>query len=97
MGVLLSFLDLFDYCRNEAAVIRNSAVVGNIEDGNSCGVVDADDALGVLHADLILNRAGNCNVDNVIGLDGRTGLTDLFLVRQPAIVNDRTGSGYLTA
>ena len=97
MGVLLSFLDLFDYCRNEAAVIGNSAVVGNIEDGNSCGVVDADDALGVLHADLILNRAGNCNVDNVIGLDGRAGLTDLFLVRQPAIVNDRTGSGYLTA
>ena len=65
--------------------------MGNIEDWNSSGVVDADDALGVLHADLILNRAGNCDVDDVIGLDGRAGLTDLFLVRQPAVVNDRTG------
>ena len=59
-------------------------------------MVNADDALGVLHADLILDRAGNCDVDDVIGLYGCAGLTDLILVGQPAVVNDRTGSGYMT-
>ena len=39
-------------------------------------MVDANYALGVLHTDLVLDRAGNCNIDDHVGLDGGAGLVE---------------------
>ena len=41
----------------------------------------------VLHADLILHGARDTDIDNVIGLDGSAGLTDLSLMRRPSHVH----------
>ena len=60
-------------------------------------MVDADDALGVLHADLILHGAGDGDVDDHVGLDGGAGLADLSIVRQKSVVDQGTGGGKLTA
>lgn len=42
-------------------------------------MVDADYALVVLHTDLVLDRAGNCNIDDHVGLEGGAGLADLHI------------------
>ena len=59
-------------------------------------MVDGDDAAGVLHADLILDRAGNCYIEDELRLDGGAALTDLLLMRQPAVVDKRTRGGKLS-
>ena len=60
-------------------------------------MIDADDALGVLHTDLILHGAGDGDVDDKLRLDARAGLTDLLIMGEPAVVHERTGRGDLSA
>ena len=65
-------LDVDDLC----AEVGHCAVVGDVKYRRGCVVVDADYALGVLHTDLVLDRAGNCNIDDHVGLNGGAGLAE---------------------
>lgn len=94
---LFALFDLGYYCGNNASVVADNTVIGDSKDGCVGIVVDADDAAAVLHADLILHGAGDADIDNVIGLDGSAGLTDLLLMRQPSHVHRGTRGRYLTA
>ena len=94
---LFALFDLGYYCGNNASVVADNTVIGDSKDGCVGIVVDADDAAAVLHADLILHGARDNDIDNVIGLDGSAGLTDLLLMRQPSHVHRGTRGRYLTA
>lgn len=58
-------------------------------------MIYANDAARVLHADLILNRAGYAHVYDACRLYGCARLADLLLVRQPALIHGWAGSGQL--
>ena len=70
--------------------IARDAVVGNLKDGRSGVLVHRNDALGILHARLVLNGAGDaqCHID--LRMYRLASLTNLVVRRQPAGVNDRT-------
>ena len=89
--------DLCDDGRQDGLEVGHCAVVGDVKDRRGCVVVDADDAFGVLHADLILHGAGDGDVDDHVGLDGGAGLADLSIVRQKSVVDQGAGGGKLTA
>ena len=48
--------DLLDQGRYQRPVVGHRAVVGDVENRSALGMVDADDAAGFLHADLVLDR-----------------------------------------
>lgn len=68
--------DLCDDCGENGLEVGHCAVVGDVKYRRGCVVVDADYALGVLHTDLILDRAGNGDIDDHVGLDGGAGLAE---------------------
>src|SRR5918992_306292 len=55
------------------------------------GLVDRDDVLGALHADLVLDRARDPRREVELRRDRLAGLADLRRVRVPAGIDDRTG------
>ena len=97
LGSGLSPLYLLHQSGDDAAVIGNCTVMGDVKDGSALGVVDGDDAAGILHAHLILDGTGNGDVEDVLGLDGGAALADLLFMGQPAVVHQRTGGGQLAA
>ena len=54
-------------------------------------LVDGDDGLGALHADQVLDGAGDADGDVDLGRDGLAGTADLPLHGEPAVVADGTG------
>lgn len=79
------------YGRDKGLEVCHCTVVGYIEDRRGGGLVDADDALGIAHAYLVLYGAGYCGVDYQLGLHRSAGLTDLLGMGQHTSVNKRTG------
>ena len=96
-GSSLGGLDLLDEFGNDLVQIADDAVSGNVEDGGVLVLVDGDDVLGVLHTGNVLDgtRDAQGNVD--AGMHGLTGLADLVVSRQPALIGDGTGSTDNTA
>src|SRR5262245_1004791 len=79
-----SCLDGLDDRRNDLEEIADDAVVGHFEDGRVGILVDRDDGAGALHADEVLDRAGDAEREIKLGRDGLPRAADLTLHRQPA-------------
>ena len=69
--------------------IADDAEVGEVEDRRVRVLVDRDDRAGVLHADLVLDRAGDPERDVELRRDRLPGLADLRRIRVPPCVDDR--------
>src|SRR3954471_11105811 len=64
--------------------VPDDAEVGELEDRRVRVLVDRDDVLGVLHADLVLDRAGDAGRQVQLRRDRLAGLADLGGVGIPA-------------
>src|SRR3954463_16469925 len=71
--------------------IAHDAEVGELEDRGVRVLVDRHDVLGVLHADLVLDRAGDARGQVQLRRDGLARLADLRGVGVPAGVDHRAG------
>src|SRR5207248_9448937 len=71
--------------------IAHHAEVAELEDRRVRVFVDRDDRAGALHADLVLDGAGDAESDVELRRHGLAGLTDLRRIRVPARVDDRAG------
>src|SRR3954452_18496517 len=69
--------------------VSDHAEVGELEDRGVGVLVDGDDVLGALHADLVLDRAGDARGEVELGRDGLARLADLGGVGVPARVDHR--------
>src|SRR5690606_32124314 len=71
--------------------VSNDSVASHAEDRGLRILVDGNDVGDVLHAGEVLHRAGDAHGDvDLAGTDGFAGLADLPVLRQPAVVRDRT-------
>ena len=86
-----------DHRRHDLEQIADDAEVGDFEDRRVGILVDRDDGAGALHADQVLNRAGDAERQIQLRRDGLPGAADLPLHRQPAGVADRPRRGQLGA
>src|SRR4051794_40311102 len=77
--------------------ITNDAEVGELEDRGVRVLVDRHDVLGVLHADLVLDRARDARGQVQLRRDGLARLADLGGVGVPAGVDHRSGGRDRTA
>src|SRR5216684_7385287 len=68
--------------------VADDAQIGELEDRRVRVLVDRDDVLGVLHADLVLDRAGDAGREVQLRRDGLARLPDLSSVRVPAGVDN---------
>ena len=75
----------------------DDAVVGDLEDRRVGVLVDGDDGARALHADEVLDGAGDAERDVELRRHGLAGAADLALHRQPAVVADRPRRGELGA
>src|SRR3954449_730867 len=71
--------------------VAHDAQVGELEDRRVGVLVDRDDVLGALHADLVLDGAGDARREVQLRRDRLAGLADLRGVRVPAGVDHRAG------
>src|SRR3954447_6324112 len=71
--------------------VADDPEVGELEDRSVRVLVDRDDVLRVLHADLVLDRAGDPRGQVQLRRDGLARLADLRRVGVPAGVDDRAG------
>src|SRR5687767_9459818 len=77
--------------------VADDPEVAELEDRRVRVLVDRDDVLRGLHADLVLDRAGDAGREVELGRDGLAGLPDLARVREPAGVHHRAGRGHRSA
>src|SRR4051794_29797712 len=75
--------------------VAHDAEVGELEDRGVRVLVDRDDVLGALHADLVLDRARDAGREVQLRRHRLAGLADLARVREPAGVDHgpRRGDG----
>ena len=83
--------------RKDLVQVADDAEVGELEDRRVAVLVDRDDGSGALHADLVLDRAGDADRDVELRRHRLPGLADLCRVRVPARVDDRARGGDGTA
>ena len=79
--------------RHDLVQVADDAEVGELEDRRVRVLVDRDDRARALHADLVLDRAGDADRDVELRRDGLAGLADLRRVRVPARVDDGARRG----
>ena len=75
--------------RNDLEQVADDAVVGDLENRRVGILVDRDDRVRALHADQVLDGAGDAEREVQLRRDGLPGAADLPLHRQPAGVADR--------
>ena len=90
----LGSLGSVDHHGQDLPQVAGDAVVGHFEDGSQRVLVDRDDQLGILHAGLVLDGAGDAQSDVDLRTDGLAGLTDLVVGGDPAGVDDGTGGAH---
>src|SRR3954471_9270304 len=73
--------------------VADDPEVGELEDRGVRVLVDRHDVLRGLHADLVLDRAGDARGEVELRRDGLARLADLRRVRVPAGVDHRAGGG----
>ena len=74
--------------RDDLVQVADDAEVAELEDRRVRVLVDRDDHVRALHADLVLDRAGDAERDVELRRHGLAGLADLRGVRVPACVDD---------
>src|SRR5215203_5947580 len=77
--------------RDDLVEVAHDAEVGELEDRGVRVLVDRHDVLRGLHADLVLDRAGDAGRQVQLRRDGLARLADLGGVRVPAGVHHRAG------
>src|SRR5688500_5964020 len=90
-------LDRLGQLGNDLVQVAHDAEVGELEDRRVRVLVDRDDVLRRLHADLVLDRAGDSDREVELRRDGLARLADLAGVGEPARVDDRAGRGNCAA
>src|SRR3954453_23494005 len=79
--------------RQDLVEVADDAEVGELEDRRVGVLVDGHDVLRGLHADLVLDRAGDARREVQLRRGGLARLADLRRVRVPAGVDHRAGRG----
>ena len=95
--LMATLCELGDQRRRDLEDVALNAVVGDLEDRRFGVLVDGDDRPRALHADEVLNRAGDAERDVELRRHRLTRAADLPLHRQPAVVADRPRRGQLGA
>src|SRR5919201_6830606 len=92
-------LDRLGELGDDLVEVPDDAEVGELEDRGVRVLVDRHDVLRGLHADLVLDRAGDAGGQVQLGCDRLAGLADLRGVGVPAGVDDgaRCGDGAVAA
>src|SRR6185503_19867439 len=88
-------VELCDHRRHDLEQVAGDPVVGNLEDRRLRVLVDRYNGARALHADEVLERAGDAQRDVELGRHGLPGAADLPVHRQPAGVADRARGGQL--
>src|SRR3954469_7610144 len=83
--------------RDDLVEVAHDAEVGELEDRGVAVLVDGHDVLRGLHADLVLDRAGDAGREVELRGDGLARLPALRGVRGPAGVDDRARRRYRAA
>src|SRR6476646_10596955 len=86
-------LERLDHGGNDFEQVADDAVLGDLEDRRVGVLVDGDDGLAALHADQMLDGAGDAEREIELRGDGLAAAADLALHRQPAGVADGTRGG----
>ncbi len=68
--------------------VAYDAIIGDFEDGSFRVAVDGNDGFAFVHTGEMLDRSGDTDGDVELGLNGFSGLADLFGVGAPAGVDD---------
>ncbi len=84
----LAGVDELGELRDDLVHVADDAEVAELEDRRVRVLVDRDDHVRALHADLVLDRAGDAERDVELRRDDLAGLADLRRVRVPAGVDD---------
>ena len=79
--------------RHDLVEVAHDPEVAELEDRRVRVLVDRDDVLRGLHADLVLDRARDAGREVELRRDRLAGLADLRRVREPARVDDRARRG----
>src|SRR5436309_15372976 len=79
--------------RDDLVQVADDPEVGELEDRGVGVLVDRHDVLRGLHADLVLDGAGDAGRQVELRSDGLARLADLAGVRVPARVDHRAGGG----
>src|SRR3954462_8018226 len=79
--------------RQDLVQVADDAEVGELEDRRVLVLVDRDDVLARLHADLVLDRARDAGREVQLRSDRLAGLADLCRVRVPAGIDHRARGG----
>src|SRR5688572_15117609 len=90
-------LDRLGQLGDDLVQVAHDAEVGELEDRRVRVLVDRDDVLRRLHADLVLDRAGDPHREVELRRDRLARLADLARVGEPARVDDRAGRGNCAA
>src|SRR4051794_31121516 len=90
-ALALAGLHRFGQLRQDLVEVADDAEVGELEDRRVGVLVDRDDVLRGLHADLVLDRAGDPRREVQLRRDGLARLADLRRVGVPAGVDHRAG------
>src|SRR5215212_7035571 len=83
--------------RDDLVQVANNAEIGVLEDRRVRVLVDRDDHVRALHADLVLDRAGDPDGDVELRRHALPGLADLRRVGVPARVDDGPRRAHGTA
>ena len=89
-GWVRGCLQLFDHRRHDLEQIARDAVVGDLEDRRFGILVDRHDRARALHADDVLDGAGDAEREIELRRDRLSRAADLPIHRQPARIADRT-------
>src|SRR4051794_40351001 len=92
-ALALAGLHRLGQLRQDLVEVADDAEVGELEDRRVGVLVDRDDVLRGLHADLVLDGAGDPRREVQLRRDGLARLADLRRVGVPAGVDDRAGRG----
>src|SRR3954465_12230062 len=92
-ALALAGLPPFGELRPGLVEVADDAEVGELEDRRVGVLVDRDDVLRGLHAELVLDRARDAGGEVELRRDGLAGLADLRRVGVPAGVDDGAGCG----
>src|SRR4051794_14787324 len=89
MSSAFALLDQLGELRDDLVHVADDAEVAELEDRRVRVLVDGDDHVRALHADLVLDRPADPERDIELRRDDLAGLADLRAVRVPAGVDDR--------
>jgi len=90
---LFCLFDSFDQLRHDLEQVADDAVIGDFENRSVGVLIDGDDRARSLHADQVLNCAGDPDCQVQLRRDGLAGTADLPFHLKPAGIADGPRGG----